>query len=561
MFIHEKYIRLVQGFITFCSHPQKAYQFIQKCKKRGFKESISNYLKNNLVFYENEFLPELRSFSILTPPHSLPLALLFKNSLAKASFECEVFLDDNEFISASQESIPVVFAPQVFKKLPKKFIAFQLEQRTSNWFTPSYFELLKNASFVFEFSENNLVFLQEHGVLFSKLFYLPITPTDLSIPIENPHSSIQFDIVFYGCLNERRRKILSELSKQFSVLIIEDSFGQSLYTELSRAKIIVNIHYYEGAQLETTRLVEAISLGFNVVSERTGNREDDFFKDKIVFAEQNDINDLISKIKQSLSSWKISDKKTETKETSFFWFDFFLYRFLLSQDMLSFEDFCRFFLPSYPISNFKICLSLPESCERRAAFLSQKESNLFTIFPGLRHNLGWLGCGMSYKFLFSLCQKKGIELVCICEDDVIFTANFLSRLKTIENFLLSSPNWEVYCGLISDLSRRVEVKKQFIYEGEQFVLIDKAVGLVFTFYSKKSLAILSAWDPFQKDVKSNTIDRFMESHLNFFLTSLPFLVSHDANLTSTLWGKEAGKEYEKLISESEKKLIKLSHNP
>ena len=42
----------------------------------------------------------------------------------------------------------------------------------------------------------------------------------------------------------------------------------------------------------------------------------------------------------------------------------------------------------------------------------------FTFFPGLKHKLGWVGCGMSYKFILKKAAEQGLERILVCEDDV-----------------------------------------------------------------------------------------------------------------------------------------------
>ena len=49
--------------------------------------------------------------------------------------------------------------------------------------------------------------------------------------------------------------------------LINGLYGPALWAELQKAMVVVNIHYYEQALLETTRISECLSLGLRVVSE------------------------------------------------------------------------------------------------------------------------------------------------------------------------------------------------------------------------------------------------------------------------------------------------------
>lgn len=550
--------KTLRGVSTFFLNPVKAVKFVRKCQRNGIRDTLSHYLKNNLTSYENEFNSKLRKFSILTPLHSMPLALMLKDSLYKVGLACEVTSNEEEFASISKNTIPIVLAPQIFKKLPTQFIAFQLEQKESSWFNSEYFDLLKNATFVFEFAENNLNYLLERGISFSRLYYLPITPSNFLFSKSIHQVSCKYDLVFYGCLNERRKKILEELKKHFSVLVVTDCFGEDLHKKLYSAKLVINIHYYPNAELESTRLIEALGLGLSVVSEDTQSKEDLFFKDVVTFAKKDDIGDLITKIKESLKNKDSTN--SESLVSQFSWFEFYLFRFLLSQDIIDFQCFMDKFISNFPVENNKICLSLPESVERRQNFLRQPEGQSYSFFPGLRHSLGWVGCGMSYKFMYSLYKHQSYKLLHICEDDVVFASDFQVRLNIIERYLSNNNNWQVYCGLISDVNKSLKLKSHFLIDGEELLLLNHAVGLVYTIYSPKALDLLSRWDISQLDVQKNTIDRYMESNLSDFLVSIPFLVEQDPDLTSTLWKQENSKIYSEAIQSAEKELKGLVHS-
>ena len=77
------------------------------------------------------------------------------------------------------------------------------------------------------------------------------------------------DILFYGTISSERRKgYLEELKKHFNMQVITKAFGDEILPRIQRAKIVANIHYYENALLETTRISEALSMEAVIVSER-----------------------------------------------------------------------------------------------------------------------------------------------------------------------------------------------------------------------------------------------------------------------------------------------------
>lgn len=498
---------------------------------------------------------KLKKFTILTTPHCLILAEQLKFLLAKTGFDCTITQDENQLYSLSSTSIPLVISPQSYSKLPKKFIAFQLEQKGSPWFTDEYLSLLNKAAFVLEYSEQNLDYLRNKGIPFKKLYYCPVFPNSFTLDgFYNKYGNKEYDLVFYGAINKRRKRILDFLSSKFKILILSEVYGVELYHQINRARILLNIHYYEDATLETTRLIEAKALGISVISESSCSATlDSQFSDFVTFTRSDDIADLIAKIETKL---RTTESSTDQKPTSynFSWFDFYFLRFLLAQELISFELFSTFFINNFPNIKNKICLSLPESTERRNNFTKQIYSSNFLLFPGLRHSLGWIGCGYSYKFIFSLALQQKIGNICICEDDVKFPDDIESKINGIESFLeQKSVNWQVFCGLISDISNSLAITRVYYYEKLKFVSVNEAVGLVFSIFSVESQSIMKNWIP-SKDVKNNTIDRYMNQNLHHFITCLPFLVKQEDSLFSTIWGGKNGDSYHDYIKSSSDKL-------
>ena len=108
--------------------------------------------------------------------------------------------------------------------------------------------------------------------------------------------------MFYGDIQcERRKRILAELGKSFDIRIEHDLFGEEMLEAIRQSKVVVNIHYYEEAMLETTRLSEILSLGTSIiVSEKSTDPYEEKKLDGIVdFVEVDDIN----KMKDRISYW------------------------------------------------------------------------------------------------------------------------------------------------------------------------------------------------------------------------------------------------------------------
>ena len=63
----------------------------------------------------------------------------------------------------------------------------------------------------------------------------------------------QIDVLFYGSVNERRRKILHELHYKCKLYCAFGVYGKELNELISQAKIVLNMHYYATAIHEITR--------------------------------------------------------------------------------------------------------------------------------------------------------------------------------------------------------------------------------------------------------------------------------------------------------------------
>ncbi|MFZ2267070.1 MAG: glycosyltransferase [Azonexus sp.] len=223
---------------------------------------------------------------IITPPHTVYLAHLVFKCFSSLGFE--VSINIGEYAAEDRESYFVVLCPQVFKRLPDSFIAFQMEQAGTHWFDPGYLSILKNPRVrVLEYSSRNLPFLIEQGVPEQHIRTAQLTTfheydaflrQHNYIPAEKPTKD--FDVLFYGGINERRFKALSKIDHRFRTKVAVGIFGPPLYELILRSRTVVNIHIHDTSPLESTRIFEALSLETPVVSESSPDIDDYIALDK-----------------------------------------------------------------------------------------------------------------------------------------------------------------------------------------------------------------------------------------------------------------------------------------
>ena len=127
-----------------------------------------------------------------------------------------------------------------------------------------YLQWIKQADEVWDYDEQNIELLNylrpdiKLHVLKPYKDWSKLKPVDKDI-----------DILFYGSMNEHRRKILDELKKRYKVSIVE-AWGDALDQYILRSKILLNIHYYyECSMQEQARMIRWIGAPCRIVSEKS----------------------------------------------------------------------------------------------------------------------------------------------------------------------------------------------------------------------------------------------------------------------------------------------------
>ena len=507
---------------------------------------------------------------ILATPHTRYIGYLIQKALAEIG--CYAILSDRFSEEQDHGQLHFVICPQMFSQLPRNFIAFQLEQSISTrWFTCEYFTILKQAYCIFEYSVKNIEFLTENKIPYQKIFYLPIGsfPGYTSYLKELGYSlslrEEKIEVLFYGDPNcERRQRYLERLKSVFDVHVASEIFGESLASLVCRAKVVVNIHYYDDALLETTRIHEALSLGTPIVSESSIDIQYYAELNEVIsFVPIGDIEAMIREVhlllkddlqeqrKYTISQFIQHDRK---------FFDYFK-RFLLSTDLFNYSlnDYAReveFVHSSNNYTESRLCLTLTETPMRKSSFLA-KNTYGFEMVEGLRYSPGWIGCGMSYKYMLEEMKKLGHEEVIICEDDVAFPDDIEHRISITRSYLKQTKHrWHIFAGLIADVHPDTKILHIEEYEGIEYIYIDKMTSMVMNIYSLEIMEIINLWDQNNKNVETNTIDRYIESHADIIVvTTLPYLVGHKEDQSSTLWGG-LNTQYSAMIYNSEEILAR-----
>lgn len=558
----EMFDKLSRLINLFLNNPKICIKAVNYAKKHGVKQTI-NRLKfaattpNSPTFNHAWFdINAQETVYILSTHHCQYIAELIQINLEKLSIKSEIIYSKPE--NGFSSNLHFVICPQIFDELPPLYIAYQMEQAVSSrWFTDSYFDILRSSYAIFDYSEYNLDVLQKNDISLKQLYYVPIGQK-LKSNCKND-TNYAYDVLFYGDINNKRRKeYISKLKEKFNVKIVNNLFGDDLIKEFEKAKVIVNIHYYEGALLETTRIYECLSNNKLVISEKSADQSaHTTLNDIVEFVEIGDIDQMVERVNFWVNSPdSLQEKLSQNAQKLSLLpdlFEYYFMRFMLANDWITFEQFYDIAGGNISFESTNICLGLPESVERHKDF-EKDNAYGFEYFPGLRHNLGWVGCGLSYKFIVKKAKELGFETVTVCEDDVEFPEDFESRLENIRSYLSNQNNWQLFSGLIADLNKETNVSKVDFSSEEEFLHIDKMTSTVLNIYSSSFYDLLLAWDDSNRCAETNTIDRYIESNNDCnVITTSKFLVGHKEELDSTLWGF-SNQTYTEMIKASESKL-------
>lgn len=248
------------------------------------------------------------TITVVSPNATLYVARMLSWQLSRLNLHAELV---TEMPPHFGNGLYIVICPQIYKRLPprEQRIVFQMEQSVSpRWFTQEYLSILYNSLAVFDYSLINIAYLgsQLKGQL--KLYHVPVEPVPLAalLPVQIMPAVNPIDrqgIVFYGDpKSARRQRFLRELKKRFDIEVVQELYGEALWYRLIQAKLVLNIHYYENALLETTRISECLTLGLSVVSEASVDQGTfSRFGSRLVFTQTGEIEAMAQVISQYLS--------------------------------------------------------------------------------------------------------------------------------------------------------------------------------------------------------------------------------------------------------------------
>lgn len=480
---------------------------------------------------EDGTLARAGTLHVVTTPHTEFIGKAIKAALKDTRLRVTTA---TEMPESFDDDLYVIVAPQMFKTLPppEKRILFQMEQvSASSWVDSAYMERMAESLAVFDYSKANIATLVDRNLSYKQLYFVPIRPMSLARP---PESERDIDVLFYGAIaSPRRGAYLNALAERVNLRVESDTFGPTLHGLLDRTKVVVNIHFYENALLETTRLSEALSHGAHVVSEEATDQADQgAFSHMVEFVPVGQIEEFVRRVEAALMAWTAPVSIPDTD--GFSGTAFHLLRALHGLGILSLDEL-QIATVDLPLPSNRLILALPEQSERYDHAIAHRLPGA-VAFHGLRNIDGWKGCAMSYKFMATHALAQNLPRLMIYEEDAVFPPGAKARLEEIERYLDRRDNsWDLFSGLLTDLTSDAVIKNVTTDGNEEIIELDSVIGMVFGIYNRTALQMLADFEFSGGDTMKHTIDRYLEDRRPHTVTVWPPLVGHAEDLNSSLW--------------------------
>jgi SAM-dependent methyltransferase len=164
-----------------------------------------------------------------------------------------------------------LLAPEQMQAIPYGSIIYNLEQLGGAQLKPAYYELATRSQ-MWDYDLRNIEHWKQLKCAYTPV-HVPIGYVpELSRITSAPSQDI--DVLFYGSLNDRRNRILNTLKNAgVKVHSAFGVYGKDRDDLIARARIVLNIHFYESKVFEIVRVSYLLANSKAVVSECSPDAE------------------------------------------------------------------------------------------------------------------------------------------------------------------------------------------------------------------------------------------------------------------------------------------------
>lgn len=220
------------------------------------------------------------------------------------------------------ENIYIIVGVHLYTKFPLNYIVLQCEQPGSHWMDDkTLYEKFENSMGLWEISPK----LNDKWTTATSYesYYVPTRiPMQVFVDFGEEIQPVKkdIDILFYGSRHPKRVEMEENLRKRFPkkniVFRYFDLFGEERERMIPRAKLVLNMHYWPEASLETHRIEYLMARGKCVVTERSMDPVlDSEYEDAVVFTPYEKMPDTIEKLLECPE--RIERMGTVAKELSY----------------------------------------------------------------------------------------------------------------------------------------------------------------------------------------------------------------------------------------------------
>jgi hypothetical protein len=155
---------------------------------------------------------------------------------------------------------------------------FEQISEESGWLSENYVNTLRAKPY-FDYSKANITAItSKYPDMQVKHLPFAYSPTLDYTYVQQDQFKVKpkdIDVLFFGSINDRRTKVLNKLKDlNLNVIAAFGVYGADLSSLIHRAKIVLNMHYYESSVFEAVRVLPLLASRVAVVSEKSVDDED-----------------------------------------------------------------------------------------------------------------------------------------------------------------------------------------------------------------------------------------------------------------------------------------------
>jgi len=205
---------------------------------------------------------------------------------------CQVTRERNRIVLPGPQAVMFgghLLSADQAAQVPAGTVVYNLEQITgsSTWCSPAYLGLLRRCR-VWDYSSRNVASLAGLGIQDVKHVPIGYVPELSRIA---PSNEQDIDVLFYGSINERRAAVLEGLKQRgLAVHAVVATYGAERDALISRAKVVLNMHFYPSQIFELVRVSYLLANSKAVVAEAgPGTEIDDDIAGAVALAPYEDL--------------------------------------------------------------------------------------------------------------------------------------------------------------------------------------------------------------------------------------------------------------------------------